>query len=119
MYDESDERPTAANAAGAAPAAEAPLTPALERFTTCRWRAPEPDHAYCTHRGVVSRLHVLQAATHAAQAPGRSVRLRARLTDPTAPREPARGGEPTLHSENSRASSTHSPSGASSWYALQ
>jgi hypothetical protein len=53
MYDESDERPTAANAAGAAPAAEAPLTPALERFTTCRWRAPEPDHAYCTHRDVL------------------------------------------------------------------
>lgn len=52
MLDHTSDRPAAAGAPSATPAPEVALSPALERFTTCRWRAPEPDH-YCTHRDVL------------------------------------------------------------------
>ncbi|HXW05736.1 MAG TPA: hypothetical protein VD833_10925 [Vicinamibacterales bacterium] len=37
--------------AGEAPAA--PVSPALERFQSCRWRATPEDGAFCTHRDVL------------------------------------------------------------------
>src|SRR6185436_5013283 len=39
--------------AGSAPADEAALSPALERFKTCRWRATPEDGDFCTHRDVL------------------------------------------------------------------
>ena len=38
--------------AQAAPA-EAPVSPAVEKFRSCRWRAAPEDGEYCTHRDVL------------------------------------------------------------------
>ena len=40
--------------AGPAPIAEdAPQSPSLERFKSCRWRATPEDGEFCTHRDVL------------------------------------------------------------------
>jgi hypothetical protein len=37
----------------ASPPAEAPVSPAVEKFRSCRWRAAPEDGEYCTHRDVL------------------------------------------------------------------
>lgn len=39
--------------AAPAPAADAPLSPAANRFKTCRWRATPDQGDFCTHRDVL------------------------------------------------------------------
>jgi hypothetical protein len=56
---ESSDRP--AGAGGDAPAPSGPgvsspvagLSPAVEKFQSCRWRATPEDGAFCTHRDVL------------------------------------------------------------------
>jgi hypothetical protein len=50
-----DGAPAGAAPAGAAPAAEspAPVSAAVEKFRSCRWRAAPEDGEYCTHRDVL------------------------------------------------------------------
>ena len=45
------ETPAEANAA--APAAPAGLSPAVEKFRSCRWRCDPDAGAFCTHRDVL------------------------------------------------------------------
>ena len=45
------EQPTAAPAD--APAAPAPLSAAVVKFKSCRWRATPDDGEFCTHRDVL------------------------------------------------------------------
>lgn len=52
MLDHTDDGPVAGSGDQASSAPGVTLTPARQRFTTCRWRAPEPDQ-YCTHRDVL------------------------------------------------------------------
>ena len=40
-------------APAAAPPTEVTVSPAVERFKSCRWRATPEDGAYCTHRDVL------------------------------------------------------------------
>jgi hypothetical protein len=40
-------------AAGAAPTAGAPVSAAVEKFRSCRWRATPEDGEFCTHRDVL------------------------------------------------------------------
>lgn len=44
---------TGSNGSGTATPESAPLTPALARFHSCRWRAQPEDGAFCTHRDVL------------------------------------------------------------------
>lgn len=46
------EAPAAPGAAGAAPA-EVPVSAAVEKFRSCRWRATPEDGEFCTHRDVL------------------------------------------------------------------
>ena len=48
----STEAPLAA-AGGDAAAAPAPVSPAVEKFKSCRWRAAPEDGEFCTHRDVL------------------------------------------------------------------
>ena len=40
-------------AGAAAPTAEAPVSAAVEKFKSCRWRATPEDGEFCTHRDVL------------------------------------------------------------------
>ena len=54
MPDHSDDRPAVQDATGTSVVLEGgvPISPAVERFNTCRWRAQEQGH-HCTHRDVL------------------------------------------------------------------
>ena len=48
---ETPSTPAAAEQAGAP--APAPVSPAVEKFRSCRWRAAPEDGEFCTHRDVL------------------------------------------------------------------
>jgi hypothetical protein len=54
MFDETEALPVVESAETAAPVAETVISPAAQRFETCRWRqaAEDPTPAHCTHRDV-------------------------------------------------------------------
>ena len=47
------DAPAAAPAAESGPPAPAPVSPAVEKFRSCRWRATPEDGEFCTHRDVL------------------------------------------------------------------
>ena len=50
---EADATPAAAPAEAATTPAPATVSPAVEKFKSCRWRATPEDGEYCTHRDVL------------------------------------------------------------------
>lgn len=54
MFDETEALPVAESPETATPTAETVVSPAAQRFESCRWRqvAEEPTPAHCTHRDV-------------------------------------------------------------------
>ena len=47
------QAPAATTPEEAAPATEPALSPAVEKFRSCRWRATPDQGAFCTHRDVL------------------------------------------------------------------
>jgi hypothetical protein len=47
------QEPQAVSAGDAAAPAQAPVSPAVEKFRSCRWRATPEDGEFCTHRDVL------------------------------------------------------------------
>ena len=45
--------PEAQAPAADAPGAQTPISPAIEKFRSCRWRAAPEDGEFCTHRDVL------------------------------------------------------------------
>ncbi len=54
MFDHTGSRPAPGSQpeAKVPPGAEAPVSPAVERFNTCRWRSQDQGR-FCTHRDVL------------------------------------------------------------------